>query len=229
MNDKNKTTAKKPGAETVTKPAIDWERVEIDYRLNVLSLREIAAAHPGLSHMAIARKAKACGWVRNLAEKIAAKADEIITRESVTAGVTKSTAVTDRDVVNAAGAIVASIRVGHRKDIARFRALVINLLAELEDQTEHQDLYKELADVLEAVDDDGKPTGTDKLNDIYRRVIAMPQRVDSLKKLSETLKVLIALEREAYGIGASADEKATKDYDGPAMSAQDAYMRMIGK
>jgi len=42
--------------------------------------------------------------------------------------------------------------------------------------------------------------GVDKLNDLYRKVIATPQRIDSLKKLAETLKHLIYLEREAFDI-----------------------------
>ena len=52
---------------------VDWERIELDYRANVLSLREIAELHPGTNHVAIARRAKRDGWVRDLAQKIKAK------------------------------------------------------------------------------------------------------------------------------------------------------------
>ena len=42
--------------------------------------------------------------------------------------------------------------------------------------------------------------GQDKLNDLYHKIISMPQRVKSMKDLSDTLKTLIGLEREAYSI-----------------------------
>ena len=50
--------------ETTHKPAPDWEKIEADYRAGILSLREIAEAHPGTNHVAIARKAKREGWSR---------------------------------------------------------------------------------------------------------------------------------------------------------------------
>ncbi len=40
--------------------------------------------------------------------------------------------------------------------------------------------------------------GQDKLNEIYHKVISMPERVKSVKALSEALKNLIGLERQAY-------------------------------
>lgn len=45
------------------KAAIDWERVESDYRAGLLSVREIASAH-GISHTYINRRSKELGWIR---------------------------------------------------------------------------------------------------------------------------------------------------------------------
>jgi hypothetical protein len=42
---------------------IDWERIEADYRAGLLSVREIAASQ-GVSHVAIAKRAKRDGWKR---------------------------------------------------------------------------------------------------------------------------------------------------------------------
>jgi hypothetical protein len=70
------------------KPKVHWERFEAEYRADILSLREIAALHPGVSHTSIARKAMASGWKKDLRARIDAKADEIVTRRSVTAAVT---------------------------------------------------------------------------------------------------------------------------------------------
>lgn len=238
MTEKTKATAKqgkpaKPAKEP--KKVIDWDRIRAMYRANILSVREIAAAN-GISHVYIGKKRteeNGVGWERDLSKAISSKADAIVSRATVTSAVTKEAAakkvVTDRVIVEANAEVIANVRLNHRREIARFRALVITMLQELEHQTEHNALYHDLADALEAKDQDGNPTGTDKLNDIYRRVIGMPQRVDSLKKLSETLKVLIALEREAYNIAAIIDDPAAKAREGVPLSAQDAYMAMIGK
>ena len=42
--------------------------------------------------------------------------------------------------------------------------------------------------------------GMDKMNDLYRKVVSTPSRIDSVKKLADTLKTLVGLEREAWGI-----------------------------
>jgi len=75
--------------EKAKRPPVDWEAVEREYRGSILSLREIADLHPGTNHVAIARKAKKDGWERNLSEKIRAKAEALVTKQSVTADVTE--------------------------------------------------------------------------------------------------------------------------------------------
>ena len=42
------------------KPAPDWERIEVEFRAGVLSLREIALAN-GISHVAVAKRAQKAG------------------------------------------------------------------------------------------------------------------------------------------------------------------------
>ena len=45
----------------------------------------------------------------------------------------------------------------------------------------------------------------DKLNEIYHKVISFGGRTDSMKKLSDTLKTLIDLERRVYKIDEESD------------------------
>lgn len=45
--------------------AVDWERIEIDFRAGVKSLREIAEGS-GTSHVNISKRAKKSGWVREV-------------------------------------------------------------------------------------------------------------------------------------------------------------------
>lgn len=177
------------------KPAPDWERIEQDYRAGVLSIREIAGRH-GVSHVAIGKRAKAQGWERDIAAKAQAKADALVTRRMVTSQVTTQKAVTERVLIEATAQVIADVRMRHRGDIGRALSLSMKLLAELEGQTDSLELLEQLGELMRSDDERGQ----DKRNDLYNKIIATPSRIDSVKKLSETLKNLIGLEREAYGL-----------------------------
>ncbi|MFM0488004.1 hypothetical protein [Paraburkholderia graminis] len=179
------------------KAAPDWERIEADYRAGLLSVREIAAAH-GVSHTAIQKRAnKEPKWERDLAKRIQAKADALVAKREVASQVaTETKAATDSAIVEANAQVIANIRLAHRTDISRARSLAMNLLGELEIETDNVDLFERLGDFLRSDDDKGQ----DKRNEVYRKVISGAARVDSMKKLAETLKTLIGLEREAYGV-----------------------------
>lgn len=175
------------------KAAPDWERIEADYRAGVLSIREIAASQ-GITEGAIRKRAKRDDWSRDLKAKIQAKADDLVRKQEVRTEVRNRT--DERTIVASSAEAVASIKLSHRSDIARFRRLVVAMLEELEAETVDIDLFRELGDILRSDDDKGQ----DKRNDLYQKVISSAGRIDSLKKLSDTLKTLVALEREAYGI-----------------------------
>jgi hypothetical protein len=178
------------------KAAPDWERIEADYRAGLLSVREIAAAH-GISHTAIQKRAnKEPKWERDLGKRIQAKADALVASREVASQVAAETKVSDRLIVEANAEVIASIRLAHRKDISRSRTLAMALLGELEQQTGNLELFEQLGELLRREDD----KGVDRLNDLYQKIISTPGRIDGMKKLAETLKNLIGLEREAYGL-----------------------------
>lgn len=187
----------------------DWERIEQFYRAGLLSVREIAAAC-GVSHTAIQKKAKALGWERDLQAKIRAKADSLVAKAEVTKEVATETLATERGIVDANAKVIADIRIGHRTDIGRYRRLANKLLEELEGLTDNRDLFEQLGELLLSPDDNGM----DRLNDLYRKVIDLPNRTKVMKELGETLKNLIALERQAYGL--------TSDDAGGSPSATDS-------
>ncbi len=180
--------------EEKTKP--DWERIEQLFRAGVLSLREIAIACPGVNHVAIARRAKKFGWVQDLSAKIKARAEDLVTRSAVTEDVTAKRAVTDKAVIESNAQTIADVRLSHRGDIARGRRLTNKLLDELEELTDNRDLFEQLGEMLRSEDDKGQ----DKRNDLYQKVIDLPARTKTMKELAETLKTLVALERQAYDI-----------------------------
>lgn len=178
------------------KPAPDWERIEADYRAGLLSVREIAAAH-GVSHTAIQKRAnKEPKWERDLAKRIQAKADALVAKREVASQVATERAATDAVIVEANAQVIANIRLAHRTDISKSRGLVMTLLSELEHQTEHRDLYEKLGELMLSPDDNGR----DKLFEAYQKAMSLGGRTSTMKALSDSLKTLIALEREAYGV-----------------------------
>lgn len=184
---------------------IDWERIELEYRAGVLSVREIAAAK-GITHGAINKRAKRDGWERDLRARIKAKADALVSKREVSKQVSAEQADTERQVIEANAIAIADVRMSHRTDIARSRRLANALLCELEEMTGSNELLVKLGEILDRGGDDGQ----DKLNDIYQKVIALPGRSRVLKELSDTLKTLVGLERQAYNL----DDKPEDDsYD----------------
>lgn len=174
---------------------IDWERVEADYCAGVKSLREIAAEH-GITEGTIRARAKKNDWPRNVAAKVAAKAEKILRNDALRSELRTEKAATEREIIEASAQAIVNVKLSHRKSIQRHRNLVEALTAELEDQTGNREVFEQLGELMHSPDD----RGVDKLNDLYKKIIATPQRIDSLKKLAETLKHLIYLEREAFDI-----------------------------
>jgi hypothetical protein len=185
---------------------IDWPKVEADYRAGVKSLRQIAADH-GLSEGAIRKRAKKEDWERDLAEKVRAKAEALVRNEAVRKEVREQSRVPESAIIEANADVVAMVMMSHRKDIQRSRSLGMALLEELERGTFNQDLFEQLADLVA-----GPPiVGTDPVDkaaerrrqqmlEAFDKTMSLPSRVDSMKKLADTLKTLVALEREAYGL-----------------------------
>jgi len=182
----------------IEKSATDWERIEAEYRAGVLSTREIASAN-GVSHTAINKRAKKDGWVRDLKAKIQAKAEELVSRREVSTEVSSQRAATERQIIEANAERIAQVRGEHRGDIQRVRSLALNLLGELEGQSASLEDLAALGELLRDPDENGQ----DRRNDLYLKIISTPSRIDSAKKVAETLKHAITMEREAYGL----DEK----------------------
>lgn len=180
---------------------LDWAVIERDYRAGVKPLRLIAEEH-GITHGAINKRAKRDEWTRDLAAKIQAKAEALVSKAAVSTEVSTAKRVTEQAIVDANATAIVSVRLAHRKDIHRARGVANNLLDELAGQTgpEAAALLEELGDLLRNPDDNGQ----DKLNDLYRKIISLPARVKSMKDLGDTLRVLVALEREAFGISSEA-------------------------
>ncbi len=174
---------------------VDWESVERDYSAGLLSLREIGDKH-GVTEGAIRKKAKKEEWVRDLTAKIAKKTDDLVRKEMVRSEVRSEKTVSEKEVIEANAQAIVNIKLAHRGDIRKSKNIVNALFDELELTTDNRELFEQLGELLRRENDSGQ----DKLNDIYKKCISMSQRIDGVKKLTDALKTMIGLEREAYDI-----------------------------
>ncbi|WP_323115962.1 hypothetical protein [Klebsiella variicola] len=173
----------------------DWEAIESAYRAGVMSLREIASQHD-ISEGAIRKRAKRDDWSRDLNAKIKARSDDMVRKQEVRRQVRTETTLSERVLIEATAEVITNVRMEHRGDIRRARELANVLFDELSAECADVAALEKLGELMIEPDDNGR----DKLNEIYHAVISLPERVKSAKALSETLKNLIGLERQAYGL-----------------------------
>lgn len=183
----------------------DWDAIERIYRTNTLSNRQLGKAH-GISETAIRKRAKEHGWTRDLEQRVHERAEELVrqheVREALAGRGTVPPAIT-RDInspedmaVEIGAAATANIKLSHKRGAERMRAFADVLMDELEQSLGNQDALREVAEVLAAVND----TTPEKLMEVMQRVVGLPGRVETLKKLAEALKIVYGLEREAWGL-----------------------------
>ncbi|BBW87491.1 hypothetical protein U4K77_09420 [Klebsiella pneumoniae] len=183
----------------------DWEAIETAYRAGMMSLREIAAQH-GISEGAIRKRAKRDDWSRDLAAKVKERADDLVRKAEVRKQVRTETALSERVLIEATAEVVAAVRMEHRGDIRRAREITNALFDELGAECADVDSLRKLGELMLSPDENGR----DKLNEIYHSIISMPERVKAVKALSEALKNLIGLERQAYGIDGPEGDNSVK-------------------
>lgn len=180
---------------------IDYEAIEPGWRAGIKSPAQLAAEYTEatgiqVSRVAIIKHFEKAGIPRDMAAKVHAKADALVAEAAVTGEVSPETKLKQKAVLEASALDEAKVRISHRRDITRARSLSMSLLAELEAQTADVPALAELGELLRSEGD----RGTDRLNDLYRAVISLPERTKTMKALSESLKNLVGMEREAYGI-----------------------------
>ena len=182
---------------------VDYDRIEADWRAGLLSPRQLAAKYTEetgdpVSHAAIINHFKRVGIERDLAEKIRAKADAMVTRSMATGKVTREPTVPDTRVIEDGAAQIAMVRLFHRKSTTRLQAIIAAQMEELEASSgpEQAQRLRDLGELMRNENDNG----SDKLNDIYRAVIGLPDRSRVAKQLAETLRIAIDLERREFGM-----------------------------
>lgn len=190
------------------KKHIDWELIERDYRAGLKTLRQIGEER-GVSHAAIAKRAKTFGWVRDLSEKIQQAAKAKVTKQAVTKTVTKESLLTDAQTVDAYSDIVAQVDTIQREDV---KLAIDNSRSQLQELVALGDpqFRERLVALGEEFDESGPtPNGSwkvDKKKELYDYIISLAGRVKMAKEIAGSHGVYIPLQRRIFGLD---DEKRT--------------------
>ncbi len=189
------------------KPTVDWDQVAIDIRAGILTDRQIGEKH-GRSHGAIQKYAKKHGIERNLTERIRQRTEIKVAKASVAKQGSQEVAkLSQEQAIELASDVAATIVIKQQGRIERNISVADAMLSELESQTIDRELYEKLGELMFSPGENG----IDKMNDLYQKVISTSSRIDSHKKAVETLKTLIALERQAFGIDDKSDSKSVHE------------------
>lgn len=140
----------------MSRARVDWDAIEPHYRAGLRSLKDLGAEFE-VSDAAIIKHARAKGWDRNLKAKIQAKADAKVSAAMVSAEVSETKALTEAVRIEVEAEVQARIRLTHRTDIGKYRAMGMNLAAELEAMGADEKLavrskvFKDLVDTLKTL------------------------------------------------------------------------------
>jgi hypothetical protein len=172
-----------------TKKLPDWETIEGDFRAGIKTLRQIANEQ-GVTHVAINKRARKYGWDRDIAAKVRAKAEALVTKKAVTKEVTKEVTknnlVTEREIVDANASVQAEIILAEREDTRRARATTMRLFDEFEalGEAATDDPVKSL---------DARSRIVQKLTDALKTQIDLERRVFRIEDKAESTDALKSL------------------------------------
>lgn len=205
----------------------NWDAIWSLYVAGVRSLRQIGAQY-GISEAAIRQKANKDGWVRNLTSKIQSKAEELVQLDSQETSRDTSQSVEtsqlgvigsepkkyvphprEEDIIRLNAVYQANIIKAERKDISEARTLAMHMLSELREQTLSKGMIDELAEAIEEVGEESDARKR-SLKAKIEHVIGFTGRTDNMRKIAETLRTLIELERKVNRI---TDTEAEEDND----------------
>ena len=182
----------------------DWERIELDYRAGLLTLREMATMH-GITHGAINKRAKRDGWSRDLSAKIHARAAELVSRAAtVSDPVSIERLEAEQLHVEVGATAIMQIKLGHQGSSRRGVDLGMKLMSELEAQSADIEALEQLGEIMAKPD---PRTGQDKLNEASRKAISLASRAGTYKTIVDGLRIAIALQRQAFDMDTAVASK----------------------
>jgi hypothetical protein len=186
--------------------SVDWDAMHAQYRIGKKSKKQLAVEF-GVTPSTVTRKAEQFGWVQDKVEEVDTITSSLLIQHA--SGNANPNATPSALEIKAAAQASADVVFGHRKGLKRLGNLKELMLNELSATTVEIDMLKEIVEVARNPDENGQ----DKRNDLLQKVISLPSRVDSLKKLAEIDAQVRKGEREAFGLDVTADTVKTSFED----------------
>lgn len=183
---------------------VDWPAVERDYRTSQMTLRELGEKH-GCTHGAIAQKAKASGWQRDLRPAIEQATQARLIESALSSAVNGATQELT-NVVLAVAEVNTQVILKHRTGLQRITRIKEQLLDQIEQAAMN---LPDLAEAIELVRNPDE-NGQDKANDALRKAMSRTSLVDDLKKLAEVDEKVRKGEREAFNIAGGEDPETVQ-------------------
>jgi len=226
------SSSSQQGAATATsvgpagRPVRDWDRAERLYRAGTLSNYEIAT-QCGVTRQALEKHAKKHGWKKDLTARVKqAVATKLVAAE--VAKKARAQPATEAEIIEEASNVGVEVVQHHRKDIRRGRLIVNALFSQLETACLNRVALEDEIDaehaeqLAEAANSDGHIPAADvqrlqARRQLMRRSISLPQHAAVARDLAMSLKHLVGIERQAFGIG-EPEEGAGVTPDTPAVS-----------
>lgn len=170
---------------STSRPAVDWEAVECEYRAGIRSLKDIGSEF-GVSDAGIIKRAKRDGWTRDLSAKIKAKAEALVSAREVSNGVRAQTKATEKAIIETNAQVMAEKLLGQRDDVQRLRNTIKNLNEELDALSKDQDSLGERTKIAKMIVE-----ATKILVELERKILRMDeQRPADVNPLSELLRAV---------------------------------------
>lgn len=168
------------------KRGVDWEAIEREFRAGQLSVREIARQH-NASHTAINKRAKAEGWTKDLAAQVRKEVSNRLVSTEVSSG-------NAREAVETAAVRGVELVRQHRGALARLHKIVEKLSAELDESTDNR------TEIEQAIHDETLGDPNRQRRNQMMKAVGLPSRCATARELSQAIKNLIPLERQAFSL-----------------------------
>lgn len=201
---------------------IDWEAIEREYRLGQKSNKQIAIEH-GVQPSTIGRRAEKYEWVQDKSAEVRARSANLLVMIDAKKANGKANSNATPSVTDVRIAVQTRVEVvlGHRKYARRALNLAEVMLGDLEltSSPEGVGLIETLMDAVktpeESESEEDRTRRRRKQNDALNKALGLSERVDTLKRLSETVDRLVQIERQAFGIN---DKAPLEEQEGKVLN-----------
>jgi hypothetical protein len=185
--------------------AINWQALRDEYRTGRVSNVALAEKY-GVSEGAIRKKAKKESWPKDLTTAVQEATRSKLVRESVRVRAADAPPRTEAQIVEDAADENASMVRSHRRDIKFGADLCSLLVGQLRDTAVHRGTIEQLIEAETAGD-----KSTQRRTAMYKAV-SLGRNASTMRDLSTAMKNLIAMERQAFNIGAESGGGTLEDW-----------------